>query len=63
MTKPLSLKGSGFVICEYRLFMWYKFGGISFVQPVYYMGITGCNLGVTVAERVLHKSQVLGFLV
>ena len=27
------------------------------------MGISGCNLGVTVPEDVLHQSQVLGFLV
>lgn len=27
------------------------------------MGIPGCYFGVTVAERILHQSQVLGFFI
>ena len=40
-----------------------ELGRISFAQSVSYMGITGCNLGITVAERILHQSQILGFFV
>ena len=43
--------------------MRYEFGCIPFAQPVCYMSITGCYFRVTVAERVLHQPQVLGFLV
>ena len=27
------------------------------------MGVPGCNFGVSMAKRILHQSQILGFLV